>query len=454
ALVPIGRPTANTRIYLLDDDGQPVPLGAVGELYIGGAGVTRGYLNLPDLTDERFLADRFSDATDARMYRSGDLARYLPDGNLVFAGRNDQQVKIRGFRIEPGEIEAHLTEHPAVSEALVLALGDGQDKRLVAYVVANNVVAEADSGLAASLREHLSAILPDYMVPAAFVRLDAFPLTPNGKRDRQALPAPGEDAFARQVYEAPQGETETALAAIWRELLGIEQISGHDNFFALGGHSLLAVRVMNRIAAFGVELPLVALFTSPSLAAFAERICAQRNVEGGRLSEIIPVSRESALPLSFAQQRLWFLAQFDGVSDTYHIPLELHLRGQLNITAWQQALNRLFARHEALRSVFIMVDGQPQVKLLPAEFGLPVKQYDLRNALEVDEQLKLLCVQEAETPFDLARGPLIRCALIQRADEDYVFLLTQHHIVSDGWSVEILKSELGVLYSACLNEQP
>ncbi|WP_445497013.1 amino acid adenylation domain-containing protein [Photorhabdus sp. SF281] len=448
-LAPIGRPTANTRVYLLDDYGQPVPLGAVGELYIGGAGVTRGYLNLPDLTDERFLADPFSDVPDARMYRTGDLARYLPDSNLVFVGRNDQQVKIRGFRIEPGEIEARLTEYPVVREAWVLAQGDGQNKRLVAYVVA-----EEDNGLAACLREHLSAILPDYMVPAAFVRLDAFPLTPNGKLDRRALPVPDQNAFVRQVYTAPQGETETALAAIWCELLGIEQIGRHDNFFALGGHSLLAVRVMNRIAAFDVELPLVALFTSPSLAAFAERICAQRNVGGNKLSEIIPVSRNSALPLSFAQQRLWFLAQFDGVSDTYHIPLALHLRGQLNITAWQQALNHLFARHEALRSVFIMVDGQPQVELLPAEFGLPVKQYDLRNAPEVDEQRKRLCAQETETPFDLARGPLIRCALIQRADEDYVFLLTQHHIVSDGWSLEILKSELGALYAACLNEQP
>ncbi len=448
-LIPIGRPTANTRIYLLDDYGQPVPLGAVGELYIGGAGVTRGYLNLPDLTDERFLADPFSDATDARMYRTGDLARYLPDGNLVFAGRNDQQVKIRGFRIEPGEIEARLTEYPTVREAWVLARGDGQDKRLVAYVVA-----EEDNELTARLREHLSAILPDYMVPAAFVRLDAFPLTPNGKLDRRALPAPDQNAFARKVYAAPQGEIETALAAIWSELLGIEQIGRYDNFFALGGHSLLAVRVMNRIAAFGVELPLVALFTSPSLAAFAERISAQRNEGRDRLSEIIPVSRNSALPLSFAQQRLWFLAQFDGVSDTYHIPLALHLRGQLDITAWQQVLNRLFARHEALRSLFIIVDGQPQVELLPAEFGLPVKQYDLRNAPEMDEQLKLLCAQEAETPFDLARGPLIRCALIQRADEDYVFLLTQHHIVSDGWSLGILKSELSALYSACLNEQP
>ncbi|PHM74457.1 non-ribosomal peptide synthetase [Xenorhabdus kozodoii] len=449
ALAPIGRPTANSRIYLLDDDGQPVPLGAVGEMYIGGAGVTRGYLNLPDLTNERFLADPFSAAMDARMYRTGDLARYLPDGNLVFVGRNDQQVKIRGFRIEPGEIEARLTEYPAVREAWVLALGDGQEKRLIAYIVA-----EDDNGLPTRLREHLSAILPDYMVPAAFVRLDAFPLTPNGKLDRRALPVPEQNAFARQVYAAPQGETEIALAAIWRELLGIEQISRYDNFFALGGHSLLAVRVMNRIAAFGVELPLVALFTSPSLAAFAERINAQRHAGREKLSEMIPVSRDSALPLSFAQQRLWFLAQFDGVSDTYHIPLVLHLRGQLNIAAWQQALDRLFARHEALRSVFIMVDGQPQVTLLPAESGLPLKYDDLRNEPEIDEQLERLRVQETETPFDLTRGPLIRGTLIQRGDEDYLFLLTQHHIVSDGWSLGILRSELSALYSACLHQQP
>ncbi|WP_422824353.1 amino acid adenylation domain-containing protein [Xenorhabdus bharatensis] len=461
-LAPIGRPTANTRFYLLDDNGQPVPLGAVGELYIGGDGVTRGYLNRPDLTDERFLADPFTHVVDARMYRTGDLARYLPDGNLVFIGRNDQQVKIRGFRIEPGEIEARLTEYPAVREAWVLAQGDGQEKRLIAYVVtedveADGVEAENDNGLAIRLREHLSAILPDYMVPAAFVRLDAFPLTPNGKLDRQALPVPEQSAFARQIYVAPQGETETTLAAIWSELLGIEQISRYDNFFALGGHSLLAVRVMNRLAAFGVELPLAALFTSPSLIAFAEKISTQRNEERDNISDIIPVPRghnNSPLPLSFAQQRLWFLAQFDGVSDTYHIPLALYLRGQLNITAWQQALNRLFARHEALRSVFITVNGQPQIELLPAALTLPMKQYDLRNLPDVDKQLKILCTQEAETAFDLTRGPLIRCALIQRADEDYVFLLTQHHIVSDGWSLEILKSELSALYSACVKDQP
>ncbi|MDB6375150.1 amino acid adenylation domain-containing protein, partial [Photorhabdus bodei] len=449
ALVPIGYPTANSQVYLLDADGQPVPLGAVGELYIGGVGVARGYLNRPDLTAERFLADPFSDRPGARMYRTGDLARYLPDGSLVFVGRNDQQVKIRGFRIEPGEIEARLTEFPAVREAAVLALGDDYDKRLVAYVVA-----EADDELVNNLRVHLNTRLPDYMVPAAFVRLDAFPLTPNGKLDRKVLPVPGEEAFAHQIYEAPQGEIEIALAAIWHELLGIEQVSRHDNFFALGGHSLLAVRMMNRIATLGVELPLSTLFESPSLIAFAEAICAQLNKQGSVLPAIMPISREGELPLSFAQQRLWFLSQFEGVSETYHIPMALRLRGRLNISVLQQALDTLFSRHEALRSIFVSVDGQPQVKLLSAESGLSMKKYDLSKAFDMDEQLKHLCVQEAKTPFDFACGPLIRSALIQLADNDYVFLLTQHHIVSDGWSAGVLINELSSLYKAFLAGQP
>ncbi|KMJ43864.1 hypothetical protein AB204_17330 [Xenorhabdus khoisanae] len=452
--IPIGRPTANTRIYLLNALSQPVPLGAVGELYIGGAGVARGYLNRSELTSECFLADPFSDGTDARMYRTGDLVRYLPDGNLVFVGRNDQQIKIRGFRIEPGEIEARLTEHSAVREAQVLALGDGQDKRLVAYVLA-----ESDDGLAASLREHLSALLPDYMVPAAFVCLTAFPLTANGKLDRRALPAPGEEDFARQTYEAPQGEIETALAAIWREVLGVEQISRHDNFFALGGHSLLAARVMNRVAAFGAELPLVTLFMSPSLAAFAERIYAQCtyaqcNEDSDRLPEITPVSRDNALPLSFSQHHLWFISQFEGVSDTYHIPVIQHLRGQFDIDAWQRALNALFARHEALRSVFVTVDGQPQVGLLPTESGLTMKKYDLRGTPDADGELKRLCMEEFGLSFDLAQGPLIRSSLIQLADDEYVSLLTLHHIIFDGWSLGILKSELSALYTAFVTGQP
>ncbi|WP_339367599.1 amino acid adenylation domain-containing protein, partial [Photorhabdus luminescens] len=446
---PIGTRIPDLTLYLLDKYSQPVPLGAVGELYIGGAGVARGYLNRPELTAERFLPDTFSSEPDARMYRTGDLARYLPDGNLEFLGRNDQQVKIRGFRIEPGEIEARLLEHPAVSEAVVLALDDGQDKRLVAYVAA-----EADEALVNRLHTHLSMVLPDYMVPAAFVRLDAFPLTPNGKLDQRALPAPGEEDFARQVYAAPSGEMETTLAAIWRELLGVERISRYDNFFALGGHSLLAVRMINRITALGIELPLSTLFTFPSLMTFAEAMRTQFDTLGEVLPAIVPLSREDQLPLSFAQQRLWFLAQLDGESETYNIPLALRLRGRLDITAWQQALDTLFARHEALRSIFVAVDGQPQVELLPVASGLPMRKYDLRNTLDVDAQLASLSAQEASAPFDLARGPLIRSSLIQLTNDEHVFLLTQHHIVSDGWSLGILKSELEALYSAHLNQQP
>ncbi len=447
--IPIGRPIANTRIYLLDTSGQPVPLGAEGEIYIGGDGVACGYLNRPELTAERFLADPFSDKPDASLYRTGDLARYLPDGNLEFLGRNDQQVKIRGFRIEPGEIEARLMEHPVVSEAVVLVLGDGQDKRLVAYVAA-----EANEELVNRLRTHLSAVLPDYMVPAAFVRLDAFPLTPNGKLDRRALPVPGEEDFARQIYAEPSGEMETTLAAIWRELLGVERISRYDNFFALGGHSLLAVRMINRLAALGIELPLSTLFRFPSLIAFAEAMCARFDASGEALPAIIPLSREGQLPLSFAQQRLWFLAQFEGMSETYHIPLALRLQGRLDIAAWQQALDTLFARHEALRSVFVAVDGQPQVELLSAALGLPMKQYDLRNTPDVEAQLASFSVQEVETPFDLARGPLIRSALVRLANDEHVFLLTQHHIIFDGWSVSVLMRELNTLYTAFLTGQP
>ncbi len=447
--VPIGRPISNTQIYILDTRGEPAPIGVTGELYIGGIAVARGYLNRPELTAERFLPDPFSNRPDARMYRTGDLVRYLPNGNLIFVGRNDQQVKIRGFRIEPGEIEARLAEHPAVSESVVLAQGEGQEKRLVAYVVAPE-----DDGLVNSLRAHLSAVLPDYMVPTAFVRLDAFPLLPNGKLDRRALPAPDSDAVARQTYEAPQGETEIALAAIWREVLGVEQISRYDNFFALGGHSLLAMRVMNRVAALGIELPLTTLFKSPSLKAFAEVMQARMGQPDIILPSILPISREGELPLSFAQQRLWFLAQLEGVSETYHIPMSLRLSGQLDIVAWQKALDTLFARHEALRSVFVSVDGQPQVRLLEPDSGLLLSQYDLRGVSDADEVLKRLSTEEAHASFDLESGPLIRAALIRLTDDEYQFLLTQHHIISDGWSANVLIQELNALYTAFVTGQP
>jgi thioesterase domain-containing protein/acyl carrier protein len=293
--IPIGRPISNTRIYLLDRYGQPVPLGTVGELYIGGAGVARGYLNRPELTAERFVRDPFAFEPDARMYKTGDLARYLPDGNLEFLGRNDHQVKIRGFRIELGEIETCLAQHTQVRDAVVLATGEGQDKRLVAYVVA-----DPDDALAGTLRMHVAAALPEYMVPSAFVRLDALPLTPNGKLDRRALPAPSADAFAHQAYEAPQGELETTLAQIWSELLGVKQVSRHDNFFALGGHSLLAVQMISRSrTALGISIPMPVLFEAPTLAALAQRISAQENVRDESFAVLLPIQPHGARPALF-----------------------------------------------------------------------------------------------------------------------------------------------------------
>jgi amino acid adenylation domain-containing protein len=291
----IGRPIANARIYLLDGYGQLVPLGAVGELYIGGAGVARGYLNRPELTAERFVCDPFAPEPDARMYKTGDLARYLPDGNLAFLGRNDHQVKIRGFRIEPGEIEACLTQHAQVREAVVLALGDGHAKRLVAYVVA-----EADEQLANTLRAHVAVALPEYMVPSAFVRLEALPLTPNGKLDRRALPAPDDEAFAHQAYEAPQGELEATLAQIWSELLGVERISRHDSFFVLGGHSLLAVQMISRSrTALGISIAMHTLFEAPTVAALAQRVSAQGNVQDESFAVVLPIQPHGARPALF-----------------------------------------------------------------------------------------------------------------------------------------------------------
>ncbi|MFJ7794154.1 amino acid adenylation domain-containing protein [Pseudomonas sp. NPDC096950] len=459
----IGQRLPDLHLYLLDAFGQPVPMGAVGEMYVGGAGVARGYLNRPDLTAERFLRDPFSDQPEARMYRTGDLARYLSNGDLAYLGRNDDQVKIRGFRIELGEIAANLGEHPSIREAVVVAQGADSDKRLVAYVVAQPEVAETD---ASALRDYLSGRLPDYMVPSAFVRMDSFPLTANGKLDRRALPRPDGDAFAREAYEAPLGEIEVALAAIWSELLGIERVSRHDNFFALGGHSLIAVRLVSRIASLGVELPLATLFASPTLQAVALAIEAQRDAGAVARGSIGIISRDKPLPPSFAQQRLWFLAQLDSeISDAYHIPLALRLRGSLNVKVLQQALDELWSRHEALRSVFVNNEGEVEVRLLASDHGLPLRQIDLHDepvkGSSAEAELARLCTEEARAPFNLDTGPLVRACLIRTnlaqtsssSADEHVLLLTQHHIVSDGWSLGLLLSDLSALYTAYSNDQ-
>ncbi len=437
---PIGSRIPDLRLYLLGADGEPVPMGAIGELYVGGEGVARGYLNRPELTAERFLDDPFNRAPGARMYRTGDLARYLPGGDIEYLGRNDQQVKIRGFRIECGEVEAQLSTDPRVRSVAVDAIDDGDGgKRLVAWVVPAPEAERAT--LATGLRQHLQARLPDYMVPVAYVWLEALPLTGNGKLDKRALPVPQVDAYVREAYAPPQGEAENLLAAIWRELLGVERVGRYDHFFELGGHSLMAVRLANRVQQAGWQLPLQALFASPVLHVLAQALEVAPAQEP---LPILPVARDGELPLSFAQQRLWFLTQLEGMSETYHIPLALRLHGRLDRQALQHSLDALYARHESLRSRFITREDRPQVQILPAN-GLPLAFHDLRRH---PAQADTLCRQAATQPFDLTQGPLVRAALIRLADEEHLFLLTCHHIVSDGWSTGILLRELGALYGA------
>ncbi|WP_099336742.1 non-ribosomal peptide synthetase [Erwinia amylovora] len=440
----IGRPIANTRIYLLDEARQQVPPGSVGEIWIGGAGVARGYLNRAELTAERFLDDPFSPLPGARMYRTGDLARYQNDGSLIYLGRNDDQVKIRGFRIEPGEIAARLSEHPDVREAAVTAQQrPGAEPRLVAYVVP---LRTDNAPAAAALRTFLAGRLPDYMLPAAWLTLDALPLTPNGKLDRRALPVPDDDAFARADFEAPQGDTEQLLANLWSELLGVSRIGRRDDFFALGGHSLLAVRLSGRLRQLHHgALTVQQIFAHPLLAEMAAAVSAAPR---DALPAFIRADRDRPLPLSFAQQRLWFLWQLEEDPATYNMPAAVTLHGNLDAGALHLALGDLFARHEAWRMTFSEQDGQPFARLLPPDAAPPLVHHDLRDHANHQAQLQRLCAEEAHQPFSLSRGPLVRARLVRLPDDRCCLLVTQHHIVSDGWSVGVMWRELSACYNA------
>ncbi len=453
--VPIGRPIANTRLHILDRGLGPVPLGAAGRLYIGGDGLGRGYWQWPELTAERFVPDPFGEP-GARLYDSGDLARFLPDGRILFLGRTDDQVKVRGFRIELGEIEAALAGHPQTASAAVLALRTGTgDQRLVAYVVPRDG-GGSEAALRASLRDHLRERLPEHMIPSAFVVLAALPLTPNGKVDRRALPAPGITSRHQQEgFLAPQTFTEQVLAEIWSELLGVEPVGRHDDFFALGGHSLLATQAVSRVRrTFQIEIPLQSLFQSPTLAELAQEIEALRG-HGAEAGESIPrVDRGGELPLSFAQQRLWFLEQLAPGGGAYNVPLALRCRRPLDPAVLSWALSHVIQRHEALRTRFESVDGRAAQRVEPAvPLRIPVVDLGRLPAGAGMAEARRLARVDAARPFDLLRGYLLRASVLRLGADDQVLLLNLHHIVSDGWSLSVLLREVEELYAAHAEER-
>ena len=450
--IPIGRPLANTQLYVLDSRQQLLPIGVTGELYIGGEGVTAGYLNDPQRTAERFLPNPFSTDPTARIYRTGDLVRYLPDGNVEFLGRTDDQVKIRGFRIELGEIEAVLASHPSVKQAVVLAR-ENQDgaKRLLSYVVLRSDLTTGTD----ELRTYLKQQLPDYMVPAAIMPLPRIPLTPNGKIDRQALPEP--ELHEAKQYVAPRTPTEEVICNIWAEVLRAGRVSTEDSFFDLGGHSLLATQVISRIRrALNVDLPLRSLFETPTVRAISEQIDrSRRDATAIDIPPITAVSRDHDLPLSFAQQRLWVLDQMEPNNPLYNIPRRTRMRGTLDLNAFTQALNGIIHRHESQRTTFTVLDGEP-VQVIAPSLVLDVAMRDLTHFPDEARELEAARLAEAEAliPFDLAKGPLVRATLLKLADDDHVLLLTMHHIVSDAWSAGIFFQEFGELYNAALANRP
>ncbi len=445
---PIGSPIANTRLYVLDGWLRPVPVGVSGELYIAGIGLARGYLHRPGLTATRFVANPFG-APGERMYRSGDVVRWSPDGELEYQGRADEQVKIRGFRIELGEIETVLSTHPGISEAVVVAREDQPGtRRLVGYVVPTT----ENAPTVAELRAHTAQALPDYMVPALFVTLAALPLGPTGKLDRKALltcdlAAPDQLAQPVAQFVAPRSATEQTLAEIWAQVLHVERVGIHDNFFELGGDSILSVQVMSRVrVAFGVELSPRVLFVNPTVAAVAVAVAESVVADS---PPITVVDRVGELPLSFAQQRLWFLDQFSPGGSGYVSAFAVRLRGDLDLEALSGALNGLVARHESLRTAFETVEGRG-VQVIHPPVPVPLPVWDLAGLPAPAREQELLRVAREETSrgFDLARGLLLRVGVVRLDPAEHVLTVAMHHIVTDGWSLGVLMAELGAFYNA------
>lgn len=455
---PIGRAVLNTCIYLLDPQLRPVPRGVPGSLYIGGRGLARGYLSHPEMTAERFIPDPFSTLPGERIYKTGDMASYLPDGNIEFLGRVDQQIKLRGLRIELGEIENALKWHPAVREAVVaLFEDDAQEKQLVAYVVKNDPTATNITD--DLLRIYLQEKIPTFMLPTSILFLDTLPLTPNGKIDRRALPAPASDQQSRGKDQvAPRTRLEKRLAAIWCEVLKLPSISVHDNFFEAGGHSLLATRIGARIyETLRVKVSLRTFFEFSSVAEMAAWLEQRTTPEQEDVLARMPSTvLDDTIQLSFAQQRLWFLDQLEPGNPFYTISVAIHLEGYLRIQVLQNCFSEIIQRHEALRTAFVAPAGKPQQVITPA-MPLSLPLIDLEH-LPIDlienTVIRQIEGEEGRHPFDLSQSPLLRAKLVRVSQVKHILLLSMHHIVSDDWSMEIFFNELSILYEVFVNGEP
>ncbi|NNB67370.1 non-ribosomal peptide synthetase [Pseudomonas fluorescens] len=439
---PIGRPLGNVICRVLDEQLNPLPAGVPGELCIGGIGLARGYLGRAGLTAERFVADPFSQ-TGARLYRTGDRARWRTDGVLEYLGRLDQQVKLRGFRVEPQEIEARMLALDGIAQAVVLV----RDAQLIAYYTAP---AELDEQ---ALKTALAAELPEYMVPALLMHLDAMPLSPSGKLDRRALPEP---VWQRREHVEPETPLQQQIAGIWREVLGLPRIGLHDDFFVLGGHSLLATQIISRTRqACDVELPLRTLFEASELGAFAEQVgIIQASGQRNQQTAIARVDRREPVPLSYSQQRMWFLWQMEPDSPAYNVGGMARLRGVLDVGRFEAALQALIMRHETLRTTFPSINGVAYQKVAPQP-GLRMGWQDLSALHDSERQQRLqhLADQEAHTPFNLETGPLLRACLVKAGEQEHYLVLTLHHIVTEGWAMDIFARELSALYEAFIDER-
>ncbi len=450
-VVPIGRPAANLRLYILTAELDPVPVGISGELCVGGVGVGRGYLQEPGRTAERFVPDPFGAKAGARLYRTGDIGRHRADGTIEFLGRRDHQVKVRGYRIELGEIEAALAQQPGVEDQVVVVREAQPGKaHVVAYVVGE--AGRQPEQLRRALRERL----PEYMVPSLVVSLEALPLTPNGKVDRKALPAP-EGGGEGAVYVPLQTLTEELLAGIWGEVLGRPRVSRSDNFFDLGGHSLLATQIMSRVRnIFQLALPLRTVFDCPTIVEFARVIESARRKEcDASVAPLVRVGRTQCPPLSFAQERLWLLDQLEPESSAYNLSTAVRLRGTLNITGLRYSLQALVKRHEALRTSFVLENNLP-VQVIAEDIPNILTEADLSGGpLEArDMEVRRIVAEEERRPFSLSAGGLLRAKLLRLEEEDHVLLITMHHIVSDGWSMGIFIREMIAVYQAFVTHTP